>query len=723
MDTQPARRPGPGHACETCRSRAKDAMRPGSTQMRCTRLNLPCGYSSVSQTRRTRDDQLHELRERLARTEAQLARANIREPPSPSRSRLPSTDPTTVQQPIGTTLGKSNPASSNYSPGSKYDDLTTATIPGPTSQIAPQTLISADHLNERPFGEIISAITPSSSAMIDIDMINVGLGFHSDHDWSSHLPAFEPSMESLDQLANQPRSLNNEGWTIPETDLAVLQDCYFNSIYFSFPFINRDRFKAESSSRSLTIDVLGHALALAGCAHSASHYDQKPKCYSTAREHAERCERDGQIDNINLLQALVLIGRFEAMEGRLENSWMTLGRAAMLSKLMQLPQMDQPDTDAEDARAEGTGDVLLEERRRTFWALYILQCFLRTRTGWACTLGDTEVSLPYPLDPNDSHANSRCVTELSDPPTVTRCQPRRWTQCILVLLLSGEEDRRPSCPPKAAPQCRFHPRGPRVGNTAQRKARLTILNGGRKSATRYSSGLPNINCCAPEPAVTRRARKRYHRSASHVCRVATYDGLESFSSGACPQRECRQGERCCSIVKIAVRRARPYRRVGGALASECRAYRVEASGMGAQCQIFDDVIIHRVRHPRLDRDTRYLTTTRQPRLGPLRPRDEPRFTLNRSSPVAPFRCKPAGTVMSNRYAPSVLNGLAHSGSHHNTADGWSLPPHVRRVRSVSSILNAEFLKTLPEGNIHTDHGRTQPDRPTYASERRIGDGI
>jgi hypothetical protein len=99
---------------------------------------------------------------------------------------------------------------------------------------------------------------------------------------------------------------------------------------------------------------------------------------------------------------LLLIGRFEAMSRKLERSWLTLGRAAMLCRLLRLHQMDavRHDQGIQNGKNDTgilsglpyTEDVaLLEERRRTFWALYILQSYVKTRTGWDCQLGDVKV--------------------------------------------------------------------------------------------------------------------------------------------------------------------------------------------------------------------------------------------------------------------------------------------------------------------------------------------
>ncbi|KAK1658028.1 hypothetical protein BDP55DRAFT_760271 [Colletotrichum godetiae] len=191
---------------------------------------------------------------------------------------------------------------------------------------------------------------------------------------------------------------------ISPAQLSTLHNHYFNSIYLSFPFLNRDRFLADSTGGSgPAVSALVYAVALAGCTHSPKDANRQSTCYSLACNHAEKCEREGGLNDINFVQALLLIGRFEAMDRKLERSWLTLGRAALLCRLLRIHRMEEGD-DSEPSQDDGgpsgplsrlppTDDpVVLEERRRTFWELYILQSYVKTRAGWQCQLGDVKMS-------------------------------------------------------------------------------------------------------------------------------------------------------------------------------------------------------------------------------------------------------------------------------------------------------------------------------------------
>jgi hypothetical protein len=263
------------------------------------------------------------------------------------------------------------------------------------------------------------------SPLVDIDMFNPEANSDMPFGWAGNLPALE-SLPHLPLDRNTALLFSHCGFEeeLSPADLNTMQRYYFDHIYFSFPFLNKDRFLAESAGGDNAIKALIYSVALTGCAQSPAYRSKKAKCYELARDYAERSERGGQMDDLNLLQALLFIGRVEAMNGELERSWLTLGRAAMLSRLLKLHQIDRSEeTEVVHAAmyqsAPGlnlpasTEPVALEEWRRTFWALYILQSYLRTRTGWQCILGDEEVrhhALLLNRFPCTEHLNHRTST-------------------------------------------------------------------------------------------------------------------------------------------------------------------------------------------------------------------------------------------------------------------------------------------------------------------------
>lgn len=134
---------------------------------------------------------------------------------------------------------------------------------------------------------------------------------------------------------------------------------------------------------------------------SAHHRSSQKSCYQLARRYFDLCEQDehsGDLASIDSFQALILIVRYEIMGQRLERSWITIGRAIRLAKMLDLHQIDGdlsevPDSDLQ-LRLPSTSDpALLEERRRSFWTLYVLESYVSTRTGMQCHLGEPSVGV------------------------------------------------------------------------------------------------------------------------------------------------------------------------------------------------------------------------------------------------------------------------------------------------------------------------------------------
>ncbi|WQF87799.1 hypothetical protein CDEST_12813 [Colletotrichum destructivum] len=409
--------------------------------LRCDRLNQPCSYNQAHQ-RRTRDEQLQQLQERLAKTEAQLALNNT---PRSTPSGLPQSRSEATEPAISSRWpAMPDPVTSNASSGSMSRRSSQYQLPTTTTSQAslvsasgrPATRNPMDLDRPRRMSAVVDMSTNGSS-LLDIDLFtsfNDGADSNMAFDWTNQPPlsALEPLDNLLlNRLSPQSLSHSDPEEDISPAELSALHNHYFESIYFSFPFLNRDRFLEESAGASSpAVSALVYAVALAGCAHSPKHPNRQATCYSLARNYAEKCERDGGLNDLNFLQALLFIGRFEAMDRKLERSWLTLGRAAMLCRLLRLPQMDQVDEGAgfqDDAGQSGppmclprTDDpVLLEERRRTFWGLYILQSYVKTRTGWECQLGDVNVQTDTSIRSLAAGQLTRCP-ELPNQPAMPR---------------------------------------------------------------------------------------------------------------------------------------------------------------------------------------------------------------------------------------------------------------------------------------------------------------
>ena len=167
----------------------------------------------------------------------------------------------------------------------------------------------------------------------------------------------------------------------------------------ALPIIYEARFNTEISVHqpSNSALCLSYAVALLGATHLPSHSHLEDNLLATSRTFLDLCETaqdDGDIASLNLVQALILMFRHAlATRGSFSQARIALGRAIQFGKMFSLHQMDIAMTNLHlwHLRTElpPSNDLaVLEERRRTYWALYIFDSYASTRTGIPCQLVD-----------------------------------------------------------------------------------------------------------------------------------------------------------------------------------------------------------------------------------------------------------------------------------------------------------------------------------------------
>ena len=200
--------------------------------------------------------------------------------------------------------------------------------------------------------------------------------FEGTHTIPTSLPYFS------DDLSSRPES-GSLDQVVSAEDLFMLHNNYFTTVYHALPWLNQERFVAELATTpdSPPLLSLSYGVALIGCTTSSQYDHLRQPCYHMARKYAEECERDeedGNLASLNLFQALLFIIRHEIRGRRPLRAWVTIGRAIRLSRILGLHQMDcvaTPGNELSELRvhlAPTDDELLLEERRRSFWALYMV---------------------------------------------------------------------------------------------------------------------------------------------------------------------------------------------------------------------------------------------------------------------------------------------------------------------------------------------------------------
>jgi hypothetical protein len=173
--------------------------------------------------------------------------------------------------------------------------------------------------------------------------------------------------------------------------------------------INRTRSIAaleDGSSQTPEVNSLIYAIAMAGAAINKDNDDLISACH----HHARRCLEDAEREypgvsylSIHAVQAMLLITYHEFKRQDFARGWMTLGRAIRLTKLMGLHRLDMEasennatnDPTFQLSLQEATSWTEIEERRRTFWLVYILDTWACNRTNSAVSFAIDDVSLSF----------------------------------------------------------------------------------------------------------------------------------------------------------------------------------------------------------------------------------------------------------------------------------------------------------------------------------------
>lgn len=176
---------------------------------------------------------------------------------------------------------------------------------------------------------------------------------------------------------------------------------YFDVFHHTAPMIERERFSLTSPTCPAKHQTksLSYAVALLGASVTEEHTYLEEKLYHYSRKYLELTERqEDMTDFISLdtLQACVLVTWYELKGTNFTRAWMSLGRAIRLAKMLGLDQMDQEqqveqDSDFRLDLPRTGGPAELEERRRTFWVLFIFDAYASVRTGARMTLREDQV--------------------------------------------------------------------------------------------------------------------------------------------------------------------------------------------------------------------------------------------------------------------------------------------------------------------------------------------
>ncbi|PHH63673.1 hypothetical protein CDD82_1852 [Ophiocordyceps australis] len=363
-------------ACDACRARKVRCDRQDPPCSRCAKVGNTCRYSTRSKPTPSKMDLsrfLVTLNNRLKQAEAQLATRQVLQPSPPFG--MSWSDVSMDMGPTTSTMSTVSPQSSS-----------------PRAITPPQ--LTPGH------GSVLGLAIEKAASEWPHQLAGCDAG-------DFQLDLFPTPMSSEDLLGQATQAFPFDSVFSPNVGssptpysaspglMQGLYDRYFEIFHPMIPIINRTRFQAELSQpfASTEVQALAHAIGALGAFSVPDLRCYVDRCYEEARNLLDVCERqeNGQaLGNVNVLQACALLTLYEFKRPNFARAWMTLGRAIRLAKMMGFdggngagqPCIVTPwGAPMQLSVSPGAGDV--EERRRTFWVLYVFDAFssLRTNTG------------------------------------------------------------------------------------------------------------------------------------------------------------------------------------------------------------------------------------------------------------------------------------------------------------------------------------------------------
>lgn len=92
------------------------------------------------------------------------------------------------------------------------------------------------------------------------------------------------------------------------------------------------------------------------------------------------------------LQTWALVSRYEFKTMQLPRAWMSTGRAARLAAMMCLHKLDGDISDIKYILSQTSSWIEQEERRRTFWNIFLTDRCASIGNGWPMQISEDDVS-------------------------------------------------------------------------------------------------------------------------------------------------------------------------------------------------------------------------------------------------------------------------------------------------------------------------------------------
>ncbi|KAJ3481244.1 hypothetical protein NLG97_g7871 [Lecanicillium saksenae] len=246
---------------------------------------------------------------------------------------------------------------------------------------------------------------------------SLDLGMHFPDDAQSNMSQiFGPNMK----LPESPESFVLETGVLPpwgavnysQAHQAELDQLYFDRVQPSVPILHQQRYLlwSKQADKTSSQKALQYTVWMLASITSPQSHDAHEKLYDAAKQCVERASKPSDtgvssIQDLELVQAIILLSVYESARGFYDTAWMSAGRAFRMVQLMRLHEVDD---EIQGLLMDQNDPTKIEELRRAFWMAYLMDNMFAVRGNWPVALTDKMIHTRLPM-PESEFQNGQPV--------------------------------------------------------------------------------------------------------------------------------------------------------------------------------------------------------------------------------------------------------------------------------------------------------------------------
>lgn len=226
------------------------------------------------------------------------------------------------------------------------------------------------------------------------------------HSMSSELQNLKLPASTSPSVMNSVPESTTENFLPPPEVISELEDEYFRVFNPLFPILHAARYRAELDLPSVAQPPMYFrwGIWMLGALTLSAYAEQREAIYLRCRkclEESEVMESQQSLWTLKGVQTWAMVATYEFSMMHYTRAWMSGGRASRLSSMLGLNKVDAKHTKFKSGMALPRDAIEAEERRRTFWAVYLGDRFSAVGTSFTGMLNDEDIMTNLPCSDED----------------------------------------------------------------------------------------------------------------------------------------------------------------------------------------------------------------------------------------------------------------------------------------------------------------------------------